>query len=111
MRVCIDARGLSDRPTGAGKALGFLLRQLRADFPGHDYVTYEPPGAASWRLFRRVLWEQTALAAHARRVGADVLPVAAGGPGPTLSPVKGVIATPRLAPTRHPRAPPHPPNP
>lgn len=108
MRVCIDARGMLGRPTGAGKALGYLLRQLRADFPCHEYITCDPPGAASWRLPRQLLWEQVELPLRARRFGADVLHVPGGTPGPFISPVKVVMTVHDLAPTRHPEWLPHP---
>jgi glycosyltransferase involved in cell wall biosynthesis len=108
MRICIDARGMLGRPTGAGKALRYLLRQLRADFPGHEYVTCDPPGAASWRLPRQLLWEQIELPLHALRLGAHVLHVPGGTPGPLLSPVKVVMTVHDLAPTRHPEWLPHP---
>ncbi|MGH6692458.1 MAG: hypothetical protein ACREF4_17460, partial [Gammaproteobacteria bacterium] len=73
LRVCIDARGTSGRATGAGKALRCLLRQLRADFPDHEYIACDPPGAASWRLPRLLLWEQIELPLRALGLGADVL--------------------------------------
>jgi glycosyltransferase involved in cell wall biosynthesis len=107
MRVCIDTRGTSGQPTGAGKALGYLLRQLRSDFPAHEYVTSDPPGAASWRLWRQLLWEQLALPLHAHRLGAGILHVPGGNPGPLVSPVKVVMTVHDLALTRHPDLLPH----
>jgi glycosyltransferase involved in cell wall biosynthesis len=107
MRICIDARGMSGRPTGSGKALRRLLEQLRADVPRHDYVTCDPPGAPSWRLARQLVWEQIELPLHARRVGADVLHVPGGNPAPLASPVKTVMTVQDLAPTRHPELLPH----
>ena len=98
---------MSGRPTGAGKALSYLLRQLRADFPGHEYLTCDPPGAASWRLPRQLLWEQIELPLRALRLGAHVLHVPGGTPGPLLSPVKVVMTVHDLAPTRHPEWLPH----
>jgi glycosyltransferase involved in cell wall biosynthesis len=108
MRVCIDARGMSGQPTGAGKALSYLLRQLRADFPRHEFITCDPPGATSWRLPRQLLWEQIELPLHALRLGADVLHLPGGTPGPIVSPVKVVMTVHDLAPTRHPELLPHP---
>jgi glycosyltransferase involved in cell wall biosynthesis len=102
MRICIDARGTSERPTGAGKALGFLLRQLRIDAPRHEYVTSDPAGAASWRLWRQLAWEQLGLPRWARRLRADVLHVPAGTSAPVLRAGKVVMTVHDLAPTRHP---------
>jgi glycosyltransferase involved in cell wall biosynthesis len=107
VRVCIDARGMSGQPTGAGKVLSHLLRQLREDFPGHEYITCDPPGTASWRLSRQLLWEQIELPLRALRLGADVLHVPGGTPGPFVSPVKVVMTVHDLAPTRHPEWLPH----
>ena len=61
MRVLIDTRGMYRDPTGAGKALAYLLRQLHADFPGHQYVPCAPDGAETWRLARQMLWGQAGL--------------------------------------------------
>jgi glycosyltransferase involved in cell wall biosynthesis len=102
MKVCIDARGMAGRPTGGGKALRHLLRQLLVDFPRHQYVTCHPPGAESWRLARHLLWEQIELPLHALRMGADVVHLPGGTPGPLASPVKMVMTVHDLAPTRHP---------
>src|SRR5688572_33330655 len=102
MRICIDARGTSGWPTGAGKALRYLLRQLRADFPAHEYLTYDPPGAASWRLARQLLWEQVALPRRSRRLRADVLHVPAGTAAPIFLGGKLVMTVHDLAPTRYP---------
>jgi glycosyltransferase involved in cell wall biosynthesis len=107
VRVCIDARGTSERPTGAGKALSHLLRQLRTDFPQHEYLTCDPPGAAAWRLSRQLVWEQIELPLRARRLGADVLHLPAGTAGPLVGPTKVVMTVHDLAPTRHPEWLPH----
>ena len=107
MRICIDARGMSERPTGGGKALKYLLGRLRADFPRHEYLTCEPAGAASWRLSRQLLWEQVELPLRALRLGADVLHVCGGTPGPFVTPTKTVMTVHDLAPTRHPELLPH----
>ena len=107
MRICIDARGMSERPTGSGKALRYLLGRLRADFPRHEYLTCEPAGAASWRLSRQLLWEQVELPLHALRLRADVLHVCGGTPGPFVTPTKTVMTVHDLAPTRHPELLPH----
>jgi glycosyltransferase involved in cell wall biosynthesis len=107
MRICIDARAMSERPTGAGKALKYLLERLRKDFPRHEYVTCEPAGAMSWRLSRQLLWEQVELPLRALRLGADVLHVASGTPGPFVTTTKTVMTVHDLAPTRHPELLPH----
>ena len=108
MRVCIDARGISGRPTGAGKALGYLLRQLRADFPRHEFITCTPRDATSWRLPRQLFWEQIELPLQALRLGAHVLHVPSGAPAPLVSGTKVVMTVHDLAPTRHPELLPHP---
>ena len=102
LRVCLDVRGVSARPTGAGKALGYLLRQLRADFPRHEYLTCDPAGAGSWRLARQLLWEQVGLPRHARRLRADVLHVPAGTSAPIVGHRRVVMTVHDLAPTRCP---------
>lgn len=107
MRIVIDGRGMAERPTGGGKALRELLRRLRVDFPRHEYVTCDPPGAASWRLARQLVWEQIELPLRALRLGADVVHQPAGAPGPLASPVKTVMTVHDLAPTRHPELLPH----
>ena len=107
MRICLDARGMSERPTGGGKALRYLLGRLRADFPRHEYLTCEPAGAASWRLSRQLLWEQVQLPLGALRLRADVLHVCGGTPGPFVTPTKTVMTVHDLAPTRHPELLPH----
>jgi glycosyltransferase involved in cell wall biosynthesis len=98
---------MSERPTGGGKALAHLLRQLRADFPRHQYITCEPRGAASWRLSRQLLWEQIELPLRALRLGADIVHIPGGTPGPLASPMKMVMTVHDLAPTRHPELLPH----
>jgi glycosyltransferase involved in cell wall biosynthesis len=98
---------MSERPTGAGKALKYLLERLRKDFPRHEYLTCEPPGATSWRLSRQLLWEQVELPLRALRLGADVLHVAGGTPGPFVTTTKTVMTVHDLAPTRHPELLPH----
>jgi glycosyltransferase involved in cell wall biosynthesis len=107
VRVCIDARGMSERPTGSGKALRYLLGRLRADFPRHEYLAWEPAGASGWRLWRRLLWEQIELPLRAFRLGAHVLHVPGGSPGPLAPPTKTVMTVHDLAPTRHPELLPH----
>ncbi len=107
MRICLDARGMSERPTGGGKALRYLLGRLRADFPRHEYLTCEPAGASSWRLSRQLLWEQVELPLRALRLRADVLHVCGGTPGPFVTPTKTVMTVHDLAPTRHPELLPH----
>jgi glycosyltransferase involved in cell wall biosynthesis len=98
---------MSERPTGSGKALRYLLGRLRAVFPRHEYVTWEPAGASSWRLSRQLLWEQVELPLRALRLRADVLHVWGGTPGPFVTPTKTVMTVHDLAPTRHPELLPH----
>lgn len=98
---------MSERPTGAGKALGYLLRQLRADFPHHDYLVCAPQGAASWRLARQLVWEQLGLPRQARRQRADLLHTPAGTSSPVLRRGRLVMTVHDLAPTRHPELLPH----
>jgi glycosyltransferase involved in cell wall biosynthesis len=102
LRVCIDARGVSERPTGAGKALRYLLRQLGADFPQHEYVACEPRGAPSWPLWRQLAWEQIGLPLQARRLRADLIHTPLGTSSPLLRRVPLVTTVHDLAPTRHP---------
>jgi glycosyltransferase involved in cell wall biosynthesis len=107
VRICLDARGMSERPTGGGKALKYLLGRLRADFPRHEYLACEPAGASSWRLSRQLLWEQVQLPLRALRLRADVLHVCGGTPGPFVTPTKTVMTVHDLAPTRYPELLPH----
>ncbi len=48
MRICLDGQGLAGRLTGGGKALAFLLRQLREDFPRHEYAVLSPGEQVEW---------------------------------------------------------------
>ena len=107
MRICIDARSLDGRLTGMGKALAYLLRQLRADFPRHEYLTCSSPAAGSWRLPRQFLWEQLELPWRALRSGARVLHVPGGTAAPLLGARRVVMTIHDLAPTRHPELLPH----
>ena len=107
MRIYVDARGISGRPTGGGKALRHLLGQLRVDFPRHEYLACDPPGASSWRLSRQLLWEQVELPLRALRLGADVLHAPGGTPAPFVTSMKRVMTVHDLAPTRHPELLPH----
>ncbi len=107
MRICIDGRGLGARPTGAGKALARLLRQLRSDFPQHDYDVVVPAGAAGWRLPHQLAWEQVLLPARARRLGAHILHVPGGTSAPVAPGLNVVMTLHDLAPTRHPEFLPH----
>ena len=107
MRVCIDTRAITGNLSGAGKALDYLLRRLRSDFPRHQYLACAPHSTRRWRLRRQLLWEQIELPFRALRLGADVLHVPGGTPGPIVSPVKVVMTVHDLAPTRHPEWLPH----
>jgi glycosyltransferase involved in cell wall biosynthesis len=107
VRIVLDGRGMGEGATGGGKALRWLLRQLRADFPQHEYVACDPPGAPGWRLGRQLAWEQVGLPLRALRLGAHVLHQPTGSPGPLASLVKTVMTVHDLAPTRHPEWLPH----
>ncbi len=102
MRVFIDTRGVHRHPTGAGKALAYLLRQLHADFPGHQYVPCAPDGAETWRLARQILWGQAGLPWRSLRARADVLHVPSGAAAAIVPGVRVVMTVHDLAPTRHP---------
>jgi glycosyltransferase involved in cell wall biosynthesis len=108
MRVCLDGQGLGARPTGAGRALACLLRQLRQDAARHEYVLLSPGDRAGWRLPRQLWWEQVRLPWETRRRGGDLLHV----PGGTSAPVRHrravVMTLHDIAPTRHPELLPHP---
>lgn len=107
MRICVETRGVSGHPTGAGKALTYLLRQLRRDFPQHEYVACAPHATATWRLPRQLLWEQVELPWRALRLGADVLHVPGGTSAPLVRGGKLVMTVHDLAPTRDPELLPH----
>jgi len=102
MRICIDGRSLQGNLTGAGKALDHLLRRLRADFPGHEYLLCAPSDSIASRLPRQLLWEQVRLPLRACHLGADVLHVPGGTSAPILGGVKIVMTVYDLAPTRYP---------
>jgi glycosyltransferase involved in cell wall biosynthesis len=107
VRICVDGRALGERPTGAGKALARLLRQLRHDFPVHDYRVVTPARHADWRLPRQLVWEQVVLPAQARRQGARILHLPGGTSAPVLGGVRVVMTLHDLAPARHPEFLPH----
>jgi glycosyltransferase involved in cell wall biosynthesis len=86
MRIAVDARPLTARPTGAGRVLEGLLPAWRRSFPSDRFVLLSPrpvvlpasleadgevevPAAA--RL-PGTLWLQTLAASGARRAGADL---------------------------------------
>jgi glycosyltransferase involved in cell wall biosynthesis len=85
MRLAVDARELSGRPTGVGRYLGGLLRSWSAEAAshGHELLVYAPAplGAtlgprARLRLLPGTggtVWEQRALPAALRADGVDVL--------------------------------------
>ncbi|MBI4011105.1 MAG: glycosyltransferase family 4 protein [Candidatus Rokubacteria bacterium] len=107
MRICVDAQGLGTRPTGAGKALACLLRQLRQDAPGHEYLPLAPGDRTGWRLPQQLWWEQVRLPWQARRRGADLLHVAGGTSAPVARRTRLVMTLHDIAPTRHPELLPH----
>lgn len=104
--MVVDGRELLGRPTGAGKALGYLLGRLRTDVPGVTCTVLAPEGSPTWRLRRRIVWEQVELPWRARRLGAEVLHVPAG-PGPLWQPTPLVMTVHDLAPLRRPELLPH----
>jgi glycosyltransferase involved in cell wall biosynthesis len=85
MRIGIDARELSGRPTGAGRYLGGLLREWAADERArrHEFVLYTPARLGidldSHRFAARLVegssntwWEQVRLPSIAKRDHLDV---------------------------------------
>lgn len=88
--------------TGAGKVLFFLLRQLRHDFPQHEYAVINSGNRGNWRLPRQLLWEQIQFPWLARRLKADLLHVPGGTSGPILRNRPLVMTVNDIAPTRHP---------
>lgn len=86
MRIAVDARPLTARPTGAGRVLEGLLPAWRRSFPGDRFVLLSPrpvfrPGSLDGDCAIEVLsgpglpgtlWLQTLAAAAARRAGADL---------------------------------------
>jgi len=84
MRVGVDARELSGRPTGVGRYLGGLLREWTSPGAshGHEVVLYAhrpievPLGACTTRLLPGsggTVWEQRTLPGAAAADGIDVL--------------------------------------
>ena len=107
MRICIDGQGLAGNLTGAGKALAGLLRQLREDYPQHEYMVLSPGSKAGWRLPQQLLWEQVQFPWLAMRRGADLLHVPGGTSAPLLHQRNLVMTVHDIAPTRHPEYLPH----
>jgi glycosyltransferase involved in cell wall biosynthesis len=107
MRICFDGRGLAGKLTGAGKALSFLLRQLRQDFPQHDYVVVAPSNHSDWRLPRQLFWEQIQFPVRVTRERADILHAPGGTSAPLIRYGKSVMTVHDIAPTRHPEFLPH----
>ena len=102
MRICLDGQGHTGRLTGGGKALVFLLRQLRHDFPQHEYTVLSAPGRGQWRLPRQLFWEQVQFPWWAFRLQANLLHAPAGMSGPLLRHRRLVMTVHDIAPTRHP---------
>ena len=114
MRIAIDARELTGRPTGVGRYLGELLRGWN-ELPGaaaHDFVLCAPgplelppfpqlrlgqvtaPGHGPW-------WEQRILPRLVAECRADVL-FAPGYAGPVLCPVPMVVTVHDVSFAAHP---------
>lgn len=107
MRICLDGQGLTGRLTGGGKALAFLLRQLRQDFPQHEYAVLSPGARGRWRVPRQLFWEQVQFPWRALRLGANLLHAPGGTSGPVLRHRRLVMTLHDIAPTRHPEFLPH----
>lgn len=82
MRIGIDARELTGRPTGVGRYLHGLLREWALDSSGHDFrlFAHRPLSVAVGGMDVQVLpgdggtkWEQISLARACRREALDVL--------------------------------------
>jgi glycosyltransferase involved in cell wall biosynthesis len=112
VRIAIDARELSGRPTGVGRYLGGLLREwLGPDWPGdHEFLLYAaaPVPVADGRA--RVcllpgsggtLWEQRTLAAALQADAPDVL-FSPAYSTPLLTRVPRVLALHDLSFVAHP---------
>lgn len=116
MRIAVDARPLSEQPSGVGRYLEGLLTAWRGLFPADTFVLLSPrrvrvppemEAAAEVRLSPRTpgtLWLQTLAGRAATRAGADlffgplgVLPLA--GPLPGVATVHDL--TPILRPEWH----------
>ena len=114
MRIAIDARELSGRPTGVGRYVGELLRGWN-DLPGaagHEFVlcaaeALELPAFPQLRVSQLVspgrgpFWEQWTLPRMAARGGADVL-FAPGYSGPAICPVPMVVTVHDVSFAAHP---------
>lgn len=106
MRICFDGHGLGGNLTGAGKALTCLLRQLRLDFPQHEYIVLVSNGARR-RLPGQLFWEQVQFPWQALCRGADLLHVPGGTSAPLLPHRRVVMTIHDIAPTRRPEFLPH----
>ena len=65
MRIAIDGQPLLGNLTGAGKALKFLLRELRASFPEYEFIVISPRDRSRWRLPQQLIWDQFRIPAAA----------------------------------------------
>jgi glycosyltransferase involved in cell wall biosynthesis len=114
MRIAIDAREVSGRPTGVGRYLSQILAAWNV-LPGaaaHEFIVCAPepvsiPGVEGLRLDVQVasghgtLWEQRSLPRLVRQAGADVL-FAPGYSGPLRCPVPMVVTVHDVSFAAHP---------
>ena len=115
MRVAIDARELTGRPTGVGRYLAEILAAW-AEVPGahaHEFILCSPQPLSLPRLQPLpatvevgsggggTLWEQLVLPRMVRRVRADVL-FAPGYSAPILSPAPVVLTVHDVSFAAHP---------
>jgi glycosyltransferase involved in cell wall biosynthesis len=114
MRIAIDARELSGRPTGVGRYLGELLHGWN-ELPGaaaHDFILCAPsplqlPAVPQLRLGqvtapgRGPWWEQRILPGLVAQCGADLL-FAPGYSGPVFCPVPMVVTVHDVSFAAHP---------
>lgn len=107
MRIAIDGQGLAGNLTGAGKALTFLLRQFRLDFPQHEWSVFVPSDRRQWNLPRQLFWDQIQFTWLALRAHADILHAPNGTSAPILRHRRLLMTVHDMAPTRHPEFLPH----
>jgi glycosyltransferase involved in cell wall biosynthesis len=114
VKIAIDARELTDKPTGVGRYLSQLLAAW-SELPGaaaHEFILCAPqpvdvPHAATLKLTTRIgaghgtMWEQTVLPRLVRQERADVL-FSPGYTGPILSPAPMVVAVHDVSFAAHP---------